>query len=333
MIFRWAMIGTGNVNRRMAQSIQGAKDAELLAVLSRDKGKATTFAKEYGIERAYDSLDEMLRDPDINIVYVATPNILHAPHTIRVAEAGKHVLCEKPMATTVRQCHDMIEACQKHGVKLGIDFQYRYYPVQQKARELVASGVLGDIIFANAHVELPVRSMPDWYYQEMAGSGILYAVGAHRIDLLRFILGSEVEAVSAFVGEQTVDRPFEEIVVAILKFRSGAYANIHFSYHTPHGTHKLEVHGTNASLFGNSSSPLWAGTEPEGKLNLKSDTCSIDYQFQRIDVYKEVVEHFTRSIREGVEPLASGIDGLRAAEIAIAILESSREGKTIKLNA
>jgi len=317
----------------MARSIQGAEDTELLAVLSRDKDKATAFAKEYGIERVYDSLDEMLRDSDIDVVYVASPNILHAPHTIRVAEAVKHILCEKPMALTAKECQDMLEACQKHSVRLGIGFQYRYYPVQQKARELVASGALGDVIFANAQVEIPTRRMPDWYYQPgMAGGGILYAVGLHRIDLLRFVLGSEVEAVSAFVGEHTTDRPFEEITVAILKFKSGAYANIHFSWNIPAGTQDFEIRGTQASLFGNTNSPWWAGAEPEGKLTLKSDLYSTEYQFQQIDAYKEEVEDFNRSIKEEKEPLASGIDGLRAVEIAIDIFESGRQGKVIKLD-
>lgn len=328
------MIGTGKVQRVTAKSIQSASDTRLLAVVSRDKDRAIAFAKEFGIERAYDSLDEMLRAPDINAVYVASPNALHAAQTITIARAGKHVLCEKPMATTVKDCRDMIDACRRNSVRLGINLQYRQYPVQHKARELVASGALGNITFANAQVELPIRYMPDWYYQPgMAGAGALYAVGVHRIDLLRFILGSEVEMVSAFFGERSRERPFELTVLAMLEFKSGAYANVHFSYEIPYGTQDLQVHGKRASLFGDTNSPWFSGgAESEGKLLLKAEGCTTEYRFKAIDAYRAVIEDFNRSITEGTEPMASGTDGLRAAEIALAILESGEQGKTVKLD-
>ncbi len=326
----WAVIGTGRILKWMVPAIKAAKDTRLVAVLSRDKKRAIAFAAEYGIERAYESLDELLADPDVDVVYVASPNGLHARHTISAAAAGKSVLCEKPMAPTLEECRSMIDACQKHGVKLGIGFMYRHYPAHQKARELVASGELGDLVFANAQVEIPPRWVPGWYYEPgMAGGGIIYLAGVHRIDLLRFILGHEVVEVSAFIGEQTPARPFEEIAVAMFRFDNGAYGTVHFSMNIPHGTNHLEVHGSRASLFGDTTSTWWGETNPE--LLLKSDLVTTTYSFQKTDAYKDQVEDFNRCLKDNRESLATGLDGLRAVEVSLAMFESGRQGRPVRI--
>lgn len=331
MTIGWAMIGTGRVHRQMAPAIKGAKDTKLVAVLSRDKARATAFAKEHGIERAYDSLDELLQNPEVDVVYIASPNGLHASQTAKAAEAGKHVLCEKPMAPTVQECRFMVEVCRRHGVKLGLGLQYRQHPAHLKMRQIVASGEMGQLVFANAQVEIPPLWAPDWYYEPgMAGGGAMYMVGVHRIDLVRFILGYEVQEVSAFVGEQSPERPFEDLVVSIVRFANGGYGTLHFSLNIPHGTNSLEVHGSKASLFGIDTTSLWWGGGG-GEVLLKSDVATTRYQFQKTDVYRDEVEDFNRCIREGGEPLATGVDGLRAAEVSIAMYESSRQGKTIRI--
>jgi len=331
MTIGWAMVGTGRVHRRMAPAIKEAKDTKLVAVLSRDRARAAAFAEEHGIAKAYDSLDALLRSPEVDVVYIASPNGLHAQQTIRVAEAGKHVLCEKPMAPTPDACRSMIEACMTYGVKLGLALQYRQHPAHLKMREVVASGELGRLVFANAQVEIPPKLMPDWYYEPgMAGGGAMYLVGVHRLDLLRFILGCEVEEVSAFIGEQPPERPFEDMVAAILRFANGAYGTLHFSLNIPHGTNNLEVHGSRASLFGIDTTSLWWGGDG-GEVLLKSEAATTRHQFQKTNVYRDEVEDFNRCIRENGEPLATGIDGLRAAEVSVAMFESGRQGKRIRI--
>lgn len=331
MTIGWAMIGTGSVHKKIALAIKEAKDTKLVAVLSREKARAVAFAKEHSIEKAYDSLDELLRDPEVNAVYVGSPNGLHAMHTIRAAEAGKHVLCEKPMAPTLKECHSMIEASKKNRVKLGLGFQYRQHPAHLKAHEIMASGELGHLIFANAQVEIPSLQAAGWYYEPgMAGGGAICMVGVHRIDLLRFILGREVVEVSAFIGEQPPERPFEEMMVGLLRFDNGGFGTVHFSINIPHGNDSLEMHGSKGSLYCIDTTSLWWGGGT-GELLLKSDKVTTKYQFQKPNVYKDEIEDFNCCIKEGGEPLATGMDGLRTAEITIAMLESSRQGKTIRI--
>jgi len=225
----------------------------------------------------------------------------------------------------------MIEACRRCEVKLGIGFQFRQYPAQQKAQEILASGQLGDPIFANIQVEISGFPMPDWYYEPgMSGGGVMSLVGVHRIDLLRFILGCEVSEVSSFIGEQTVERPFEEIVVTMLRFDNGAYGTLHFSMNIPNGGDPYEIHGSKASLFGDTTSPWWG--KPGGELLLKGINSTAKYTFDQTDAYKDEIEDFNRSIKEDGEPQATGIDGLRAAEITAAMFESGRQGKVIRLD-
>jgi 1,5-anhydro-D-fructose reductase (1,5-anhydro-D-mannitol-forming) len=331
MTIGWAMIGTGRVHRQMAKAIKEAKDTELTAVLSRDLSQAKAFAEKYGIPQAYDSLDELLKNPKIDVVYVASPNGLHAQQTIRAAEAKKKVLCEKPMAPAVKECRSMIESCEAHGVKLGIALQFRQHPAHLKMREIVASGELGRLVFANAQVEIPPIPVPGWYYDpELSGGGVMYMVGVHRLDLLRFILGCEVEEVSAFIGEQPPDRPFEDMVTALLRFTNQAYGTIHFSLNIPHGTSTLEVHGSRGSLFATDTTNQWWGGGG-GELLLKSDKITTRFQFQKTDLYKDEVEDFNRCIQENREPRATGMDGLRNAEISVAMFESGRQGKKISI--
>jgi 1,5-anhydro-D-fructose reductase (1,5-anhydro-D-mannitol-forming) len=332
MSIGWAVVGTGRVNRFMLPAMKGAKHSHVVAVLSRDMGRARAFAAEHGIARGYDVFDDLLGDPKVDAVYIASPNALHAPQTIQAAEAGKHVLCEKPMAPTLAACHRMIDACGRHAVKLGIGFQYRQYPAMQKAREIVATGGLGQVLFADIKVEIADRGMPGWYDDPaMAGGGITCLAGVHRIDLLRFILGSEVAEVSAFVGAQTPGCPYEEVVVGILRFVNGAHGTLHFGLNIPHGTNRVEVHGSSGSLFADTNSPWWGGYTPE--LLLKSDAVSARYEFPQRDAYRDEIEDFNRCLDGDGPPLAAGIDGLRAAEISLALFESARQGKAVRVGA
>ena len=332
MAIGWAMIGTGRVHESMVPALKEARDTKLVAVCSRDKARAVAFAKEHGIERAYDSLDELVHDPEVNVVYVASPNALHAEQTIKAAEAKKHVFCEKPMALTLKECHLMIEACQKNGVKLGLGVMYRQHPAHIKAHQFVASGDLGQLILVKAQIELMWRvQQPRWYFEPgMSGGGIVYMAGVHRIDLLRFILGCEISEVSALIGEQPPERPYEETAMAMAKFDNGACGMLNFYMNIPHGTTSLEVHGSKASLYLMDTTALWWGGGG-GELLLKSSTGTVRYQYEKTNLYKDEVEDFNRCILEGGQPAGAGIDGLRSAEVCIAMFDSGRQGKVIRL--
>ena len=144
MTIGWGIVSTGrHPDTKMAPAINAADGASLAAVMSRDMGRAEAFAQKHGSASAYDDLDALLRDPAVDVVYIASPNALHAEQAVRAAEAGKHVLVEKPMALSVDDAQRMIDACDSAGVRLGVGFHLRAHEGHQRLRTLVADGALG----------------------------------------------------------------------------------------------------------------------------------------------------------------------------------------------
>jgi predicted dehydrogenase len=151
MTIGWAVVSTGrHPYQKMAPAINAAADSEIVGVVSRDRDRAESFASKHHARTAYVDFDEMLCDPAVDVVYLASPNFLHAQQAVKAAQAGKHVLWEKPMALTMEEAHRMVDACKKHDFRLGVGFHLRFHPGHQALREAAQAGVLGTIAFAQA---------------------------------------------------------------------------------------------------------------------------------------------------------------------------------------
>lgn len=335
MTFGWGILGIGqHADARVAPAIVKAKDTRLAAVWSRDKTRAAAFAAKHGAGKSYDSLDEIMRDPNVDVIYIATPNNLHAQHTIMAARAGKHVLCEKPMALTLQEGEQMIEACRRSGVKLGICFQNRHHPAHVEARRLILSGGVGEITLATAQY-CHGWFGPHWKgwraVPEMAGGGALMGTGLHPIDLLRFLIGKEVAEVKAFADEDWEARKVDDQVLVILRFQDGPNAIVISGGKVPRSYNHVVIYGTKARITGENT----VGMPLRGKLHVSGDNISASYEFPCEDEiagnYILQVESFNRAIEANIEPNASGYDGLEAIRLATAILESSRQGKPVQI--
>src|SRR5919198_711387 len=149
----WGIIGPGRIaDTAMAPGINESDDSFLQAVVSRDQGRADAFAAKHGAARALTSYDEMLADPQVDVVYISTPNAQHPEQAIAAMRAGKHVLCDKPLATSVAEAERMVETARATGVKLGTGFQSRHFAAMQEARRLIESGAIGDVILIQCEV-------------------------------------------------------------------------------------------------------------------------------------------------------------------------------------
>src|SRR5262245_59140778 len=158
MAFGWGIVSTGrHPDVKVAPAMSAAAGGELAAVYSRDQGRADAFAERHGTRAAYAKLDELLADSRVDGVFVCSPNALHAAHVIQVAQAGKHVLCEKPMATTIADGARMVQVCRSAGVRFGVAFNLRHHPAHTRAREIVASGALGRVVVAQGQWAFGVR--------------------------------------------------------------------------------------------------------------------------------------------------------------------------------
>ncbi|KIL35910.1 oxidoreductase [Cohnella kolymensis] len=195
---RWGILGVAAIgDRAVIPAIQASETGQLLAIASRDESKARTKAEQYGIPRSYGSYQALLDDPDIDAVYIPLPNHLHKRWTIAAAQAGKHVLCEKPLAMNAQEAQEIVEACAAAGVHLAEAFMYRHHPRIARVKEIIAGGEIGQLrairgvfTYNGAASKGDIRHVREW------GGGALYDVGCYPLSAARLIMGVEPEAVT-----------------------------------------------------------------------------------------------------------------------------------------
>ncbi|MCY4581427.1 MAG: Gfo/Idh/MocA family oxidoreductase [Chloroflexi bacterium] len=340
MTIGWGIVSTGrHPDTKMAPAINEAEDASLAAVMSRDIGRAEAFAQKHGAATAYDDLDALLRDPAVDVVYIASPNALHAEQTVRAAGAGKHVIVEKPMALSVDDAQRMIEACDSAGVLLGVGFHLRAHEGHQRLRSLVTDGAVGQVSFAQASWCRGVRGQEAppprtglqawWDDPSLIGAGAFMATGVHCADLLRYVLSDDVAEVSA-VSDATPEKPLEELVTLAFRFTSGAIATLLTGRRTPdYESNDVMVYGTLGRAGLRSSIEMTQG----GALAVRTDALTEDatYPEHPFALYTKQVCAFDAAVEGNGEPLATGLDGLRVVEITLAMVESARTGSRVSL--
>lgn len=218
---RWGIISSAKIAReKVIPGLQRADNCEVVAIGSRDRQTAAAVAERWGIPSAYGSYDDVLADPRVDAVYVPVPNHLHARWTIAAAEAGKHVLCEKPMALTADEAQTMVDVCERTGVALMEAFMYRLHPSWERARELVADGTIGDLVAVDSWFSYynddpaNIRNIPE------VGGGALMDIGCYCIDLSRLLFGSEPTRVASHMRRDPVQH-VDTTTTALLGFGSG----------------------------------------------------------------------------------------------------------------
>jgi predicted dehydrogenase len=197
---RWGVLSTADIGLRKAiPGLLRARGCEVLAIGSRDEPRARAAAADLGIPRAYGSYDALLADPDVEAIYVPLPNHLHAPWTIAAVEAGKHVLCEKPLALTPAEAQGMADAASAAGVLLMEAFMYRHHPSWVVARELVATGRIGSLVAVDSWFSYFNDDPANIRNIAAYGGGALYDIGCYSVNLSRMLFGTEPDRVSAVV--------------------------------------------------------------------------------------------------------------------------------------
>lgn len=319
---RWGVLGVANIARRaVIPAIQRSINGRLAAIASRRRERADQAARECGFARAHGSYEALLDDPDVQAIYIPLPNALHREWTIRCAESGKHVLCEKPLALSPAECDEMIAACRQHRVLLMEAFMDRFHPRTEDVARLVRAGELGEVRMVRAAFTFQatnparnVRFRPD------LGGGALYDVGCYTVNLSRMVLGEPEEVFACGrIGEYGVD----EQVGAVLRFGGGRLAMIDCGLTLPR-REEYDVLGTEAYLRvpraflpGNADSEIesWRGSERTSR------TVPGAEQYQRM------VEHFGRAVAAGSavglppEDASRNVGGIRA------LLASLRSGR------
>jgi predicted dehydrogenase len=315
---RWGLIGCGDIAaRRVAAALRDSPHSALVAVARRRASLAEAFAREHGARRAHADWRDLVRDGEVDAVYVATPVRLHLEQTIAAAEAGKHVLCEKPMALTAAECDRMIAAAQRAGVRLGVAYYRHHYPVVARLRELLAAGEVGAPVLCQVDVFEPFDAAPgqprSWLLEKAeAGGGPMMDFGCHRIEVLLDLFGP-LDEVRGFAGNVRFrHREVEDTCVAHLRFRSGAVAVLTVSHAAAERRDTFDLYGSAGSVHVPSLN--------EGVMRVVGAQGTREERHPPpANLHQPLVEDFVAAVRDQREPAVGGAAGREVSRVLDAI--------------
>lgn len=317
---RWGLVGAGDIaEKRVAPALRDAERSSLTAVARRRAELAESFASRFGVGRWFTNWEELVRDEEIDAVYVATPVDLHAEVTIAAAEAGKHVLCEKPMATTVADCDRMIAAAAANGVRLGVAYYRHLYPIVQRISALLREGTLGRPVMAQFRAferfDPPADHPRAWLLDPAhSGGGPMFDFGCHRIELLLKLLG-EPRSVSGVLTNAVFDRPVEDSGTVALGFEGGAIGTVAVS-------HAAEESQDTFDLFCESGSAHVPVLNGERLLVVRGGERLEEIHAPPSNLHEPLVAQFVAAILDGDDPAVGGEQG-RGVNRVLAALQST----------
>jgi len=322
---RWGILGTGMIAGVLADAINQSERADLVAVGSRQTDTAEAFAGPKGAPNAHGSYEGLLADPQVEIVYNSLPNSLHCEWTIKAAEAGKHILCEKPLAVTVDECDRMFVAAEANAVLLMEAFMYRCHPQAARLRELVAEGRIGDVRLIHSTFSFFIGDPKNVRLSNPLHGGGLMDVGCYCTDLSRYLADAEplaVFAAATFGAESGVD----ESLAGTLVFEGGLAAQFDVSLKSA-GRASAEIVGSTGRIL--VPSPWKPGDRATVTVQDSSGTEEIE--IAGASPYVLQVDHFSRCVTEGEQPLLSRADSTGNTRTICALLESARTGEVVEL--
>jgi predicted dehydrogenase len=315
---RWGLIGCGDIAaKRVAGALRETPGSALVAVARARAELAAEFAARHGALRACGDWRKLLKDGEIDAVYIATPVRLHAEQTVAAAEAGKHVLCEKPMALDVAACERMVSAARAADVRLGIAYYRHHYPVVARLRELIRTGEIGRPVLAQAAAfetfDAPPGHPRSWLLRKAdSGGGPMMDFGCHRIEMLRDLLGPIAEARGFLSNVRFRDREVEDTAVAHLRFASGAQAVVAVTHAAQERQDTLEVFGTSGSAH--------VAVLNEGDLRVVTAAGTREERHPpHPNLHQPLVQDFVAAVREGRDPAVSGEIGLEVSRALAAV--------------
>ncbi|AFZ68653.1 Gfo/Idh/MocA family protein [Deinococcus peraridilitoris] len=330
----YAVIGVGELTTaELLPAFALSRFSRLAALVSGDRAETERIAAGYGLTSqdvfTYDQLDELAQRQDIGAVYIVTPNSLHREQTERAAQAGKHVLCEKPMATTVEDAEAMVQACRVAGVKLMIAYRCQYTPQHWQARRLVQEGDLGDIrVMDSVHGQMEDDAGAWRLKRDLAGGGPLPDIGLYCLNTLRFLLGREPQEVSATLYQPQGEERFQEVEESLawtMRFPGGILASCLTSYNVQ-TIRYLRVFGKEGWL---SMDPAYAyqGLRLEVERASGREELNMDEE----DQFTLEIDHFSQCILQNKTPFTPGEEGLQDQRIMAAIYQSAQEQRPVAL--
>lgn len=317
---RWGIVGLGNVVRaKFMPALRKSAQAELVACVVRSEASAA-IAEAFAVPHRHATFDALLADAAVDAVYIATPNSLHREHATQALRAGKHVLCEKPLALDVADAQAIVRAAQESQRVLGVCFQFRYDALFRRVREIVQQGDLGELRAALLTATSPVGPMRTWRNAAAEG-GVLSDLGVHYLDLLPWITGLPFQRVSALVTPALPTQTPHQSVTVMGALGDACHAVVRVSREMRAGSNLLSIEGLNGTL--SCSAIRWT---KQYLLRVTTDTGTREELIDLADEFVGQVDAFARAVRGEASDMALGQDGVAVVAIAQAIQDFLQAG-------
>lgn len=336
MSLRVAVIGCGAIARAHVPAIRGAENVELVGLFDQDLSRAREMASQHGNPRVYGSWREVLDDPQVDCVDLLLPHNAHHQFAVEAAAAGKHIMVEKPIATSLAECDDMIAAAERNRVALMTCHTVLFEPGAQKVEEIIRSGQIGDVYMAQTiGLEGPSTVSVRPWLANSRGGGVLMAQAIHQIYFLQHLLGP-VAKVSSVIGKRKiVPMTTDDTCLALLEFQSGAVAEITSTFGQTVGPYSRGTYFYGSEGYV-SYQPHNTALRPNRPLEVVSEKTYGDRElhevsYERESQFKRMWQAFGAAMAAGQPPPVTGQDGRAAIEVVLAAYRSADEGRTIAL--
>ena len=323
---RWGLIGASTIAAEHMIGAMRANGGDVVALMSASADRGKAFAAKHGIRRSTTDLAALVGGGDIDAVYISTTNELHRDQALAAAKAGKHVLCEKPLALTLADARAIVQGCQARGVTLGTNHHLRNAATHRAMRDAIMEGRIGRPLFARVFhaVYLPPH-LQGWRIDKPeAGGGVILDITVHDADTLRFVLGAEPISVSAMTSQGGMGHEgLEDGVMGVVRFSNGVLAQFHDAFTTRYATTGFEVHGQEGSLIGRDCMTQ----APKGEVVLRTAKGEESLHIEHENLYVRSVRLFSEAAAGRGSPAATGQDGLKSLSVALATSEAARAGR------
>lgn len=336
MTVRIGFTGTGYISQIHARAAQSLTEVELVAVVNHRPESMAAFAAEFGIQRQYSAVAELLSDGEIDALCVSTPNYLHAPQTIAALEAGVHVMVEKPMAMNAEEGEAMVRASAKSGALLMVAHCWRFDPEVRWLRGQADEGRVGSVIRTKGYAVHVNWGPPGWFTQKVyAGGGAMADMGVHAIDTTRFLLGDpEPVSVYARIGTYYKEFDVDDTGLVMVDWDNGVTSYVECGWWQPHAdgpAASVQLYGTKGMgrLF--PTGLLMPGNDPGEVERVDADFPAVREPHMPQSLYNSQMAHFVECIHSGRKPVPGGAEGLVNMRIVDAAYESDRTGQVVML--
>ncbi len=325
-VLRWGLISTAGINSALISPIGVSARSKLVAVASRSLGRAQEYAREWNIPTAHGGYENLLADPDVDVIYNALPNTLHTEWTVKAADAGKHILCEKPLSITVEDVDRMVDAAERNGVVLFEAYMYRHHPQTLKVQELVQQRAIGEVRVIRPVFSYTLDRPGDIRLDPNLGGGSLWDVGCYPVSFAQAITGSAPTEVVGWqdVGETGVDMTF----AGQMRYAGDVFAQFDCSFQAPLRT-RTEVIGSEGAL--SIEHPWKPSIEGPAGIRLQRGENEEAIDIEDVDPYLCEVQAMEACVLDGADPLLSLSESRGIMATLTALYESARTGRTVSL--